>query len=283
MVSGLPALYWRRRRRGGMTQNSIPEPGAIAAGVSHLQALRANDYLRQRIAPEISDFYYLHLSDLLLALQTHASDEALRILDFGAGGSPYKSLFPAANYGTADLQGSDADFCIDSDGHTDAPDHAFDLVLSTQVLEHCRNPDQYLSEASRVLKSNGKLILSTHGLFEEHACPYDFFRWTADGLRAVVERNGFTVDSLARVTAGPRAAFHLMQSALSEEVLDRKPLRSRLLWRPVLRLLLARRFWSVVLDRTFAEYRVLTSDGLPFANTYVALLVVAKPKYLADS
>jgi SAM-dependent methyltransferase len=260
-----------------MTQNSIAEAESIAAGVPHLQALRANDYLRQRIAPDTSDYYYLHLSDLLLALRTHASDEALRVLDFGAGGSPYKSLFPAANYLTADLQGSGADFYIDSDGHTNAPGQAFDLVLSTQVLEHCRNPDQYLSEASRVLKPNGKLILSTHGLFEEHACPYDFFRWTADGLRAVVECNGFTVDSLARVTAGPRAAFHLMQSALSQRLLDRKPLRSRLLWRPVLRLLLARRFWSVVLDRTFAEYRVLTSDGLPFANTYVALLVVARP------
>jgi SAM-dependent methyltransferase len=260
-----------------MTQNSIAGPESIDAGVSYQQALRASDYIRQRIAPDISDYYYLHFSDLRLAIQTHASDQALKILDFGAGGSPYKSLFPAANYLTADLQGAGADFYIDSDSRTNAPDHLFDLVLSTQVLEHCRNPDQYLSEASRVLKPNGRLILSTHGLFEEHACPYDFFRWTADGLRAVVECNGFTIDSLARVTAGPRAAFHLMQSALSQGILDHKPLRTRLLWRPVLRLLLARRFWSVVLDRTFAEYRVLTSEDLPFANTCVALLVVARP------
>jgi SAM-dependent methyltransferase len=186
-------------------------------------------------------------------------------------------LFPEANYQTADLEGPNTDFYVDADGYTNAPDRAFDLVLSTQVLEHCRNPDRYLSEALRVLKPAGKLILSTHGLFEEHACPYDFFRWTADGLRAVVESNGFTVDSLARVTAGPRAAFHLMQSALSQRLVDRKPLPSRLLWRSVLRLLLARRFWNAVLDRTFAEYRVVTSDGLPCANTYVALLVVAKP------
>jgi SAM-dependent methyltransferase len=261
-----------------MIENSTAELEPIAAGISHLQTLRTSDYVRQRIAPDISDYYYLHFSDLRLAIQKYASDEALRILDFGAGGSPYKSLFPASNYLTADLQGSGADFYVDSDGRTSAPDHFFDLVLSTQVLEHCRNPDNYLSEAFRVLKPNGKLILSTHGLFEEHACPYDFFRWTAEGLHAIVEHNGFSVDSLARVTAGPRAAFHLMQSALSQGILDHKPLRTRLLWRPVLRLLLARRFWSVVLDRTFAEYRVLTSEGLPSANTYVALLVVARPR-----
>jgi SAM-dependent methyltransferase len=184
-------------------------------------------------------------------------------------------LFPNANYQTADLQGSCADFSIDEDGYTNAPDQAFDMVLSTQVLEHCRNPDRYLSEVSRVLKPDGKLVLSTHGLFEEHACPYDFFRWTADGLRMVVESSGFTVNSLVRVTAGPRAAVHLMQSALSPGLLDRKPFLLRLVWRPVFRMLLARRFWNALLDRTFAEYRVLASDGLPFGNTYVTLLVVA--------
>jgi SAM-dependent methyltransferase len=243
----------------------------------HIPHLRSEEFLRARIAPERSDYYYLHLSDLLLAVKAHASTEPIRILDFGAGGSPYRSLFPNANYQTADLQGSDADFSIDGDGLTNAPDHAFDMVLSTQVLEHCRNPDRYLSEVARVLKPDGKLILSTHGLFEEHACPYDFFRWTADGLRTVVESGGFTVNSVARVTAGPRAAIHLMQSAMSPDLLNGKPFFSRLVWRPLLRLLRARRLWNALLDRTFAEYRVVTSDELPFGNTYVTLLVVAKP------
>jgi SAM-dependent methyltransferase len=255
----------------------MTESKPIAATSLHIRHLCSEEYLRQRIAPERSDYYYLHLSDLLLAVQAHASTEPLRILDFGAGGSPYRSLFPNAHYQTADLQGSCADFSIDEDGYTNAPDQAFDMVLSTQVLEHCRNPDRYLSEVSRVLKPDGKLILSTHGLFEEHACPYDFSRWTADGLRMIVESSGFTVDSLVRMTAGPRAAIHLMQSALSQDLLDQKPLLLRLVWRPVFRMLLARRVWNTFLDRAFAEYRVLTSDGLPFGNTYVTLLVVAKP------
>jgi SAM-dependent methyltransferase len=248
---------------------------------SHIPHLRSEEFVRERIIPRKSDYYYLHLSDLLLAVQACASSERITVLDFGAGGSPYRSLFPNATYITADLKGSRTDFSIDESGCTDAPDKAFDMVLSTQVLEHCRDPDRYLSEALRVLKPDGKLVLSTHGLFEEHACPSDFFRWTTNGLRSVIESNGFVVNSVVRVTAGPRAAVHLMQSALSLSLLDRKPFFVRLVWRAICRVLLARRLWNTLLDNTFSEYRVLDSD-MPFGNTYVTLLVVAKPNNHRD-
>lgn len=249
-----------------------------AASPAHIAILKADNFVRERITPGRRDFFYLHLSDLLLAVRTHASSEPLTILDFGAGGSPYRSLFPNAVYQTADLGGAASDYAINSEGFVNAPDQHFDMVLSTQVLEHCRRPDRYLSEVKRVLKKEGKLILSTHGLFEEHACPYDFYRWTADGLRTVVETNGFTIRSLARVTAGPRAAFHLLQSSLSQSLLDEKPLLLRLVGRPLFRILLARRFWNNFLDRAFPAYRVVTTNALAFNNTYVTLLIEASPQ-----
>ena len=238
----------------------------------HIAILKGGDYVRERLAPNQRDGYYLHLSDLLQAVRAHASAEPLTILDFGAGGSPYRSLFPNAVYQTADLEGAASDYAIDQEGYVNAPDQHFDLVLSTQVLEHCRRPERYLAEVRRVLKEDGRLILSTHGLFEEHGCPYDFFRWTADGLRAVIEESGFQVRSMARVTVGPRAGFHLLQSAISQPLLDRQPLPIRLLGRVLFRVLLARRFWNAFLDRVFPEYRVVMSSDLPFANTCVTLL-----------
>ena len=253
----------------------MTELNAASVTPAHLRDLRSEAFNRQQSAPNRTDYYYLHFSDLLLAVRAHASVETLTMLDFGAGGSPYQFLFPNANYKTADIEGAGSDFVINKEGYINAPDQHFDLVLSTQVLEHCRFPARYLHEAARVLKPNGKLILSTHGLFEEHGCPYDFFRWTGDGLRSVMEENGFKVDSMAKVTAGPRAAFHLMQSALSQRLLDQLPLTLKILGRPLFRILLARRFWNAFLDRAFPEYRIVLSDDLPLGNSYVALLATA--------
>ena len=248
----------------------------MTAYPEHLIGLQRQEFVRERIAPAIMDYYYLHLSDLLVALSQHRTDEALRLIDFGAGGSPYRALFAQAAYQTADVEGARSDFWFLGDGQCNAPKDTFDVVLSTQVLEHCMNPNLYLSEAMRVLKPGGKLLLTTHGLFEDHPCPGDFYRWTSDGLRALITSIGFEVDSVNKVTVGPRAAFHLMQSALSLQLLAAKSTTLRLIGRPLLRLLLARRFWNGFLDRAFPEYRVVGSRRLLFDNSYVALLAVAR-------
>ena len=129
----------------------------------HISTLKADEFVRQRINPRRTDYYYLHLADLLSAIKGQATAEALKVLDFGAGGSPYRKLFPNAEYKTADLTDSMVDYTIEDSSLTNAPDRYFDIVLSTQVLEHCPNPQVYLAEASRVLKPGGKIILSTHG------------------------------------------------------------------------------------------------------------------------
>ena len=44
-----------------------------------------------------------------------------------------------------------------------AKDQSADLALSFQVLEHVRDLQTYFSEARRVLRQDGSLLLSTHG------------------------------------------------------------------------------------------------------------------------
>ncbi|WP_050030461.1 methyltransferase domain-containing protein [Verrucomicrobium sp. BvORR034] len=172
--------------------------------------LAADDYLRQRLAPSPGDPLYLHLADLLEALKTVAADAPIRVLDFGAGGSPYRSLFPNADYKRADLPGdATLDFHIDSNGTVDAPSASFDLVLSTQVLEHVRYPPVYFSECQRLLRPGGMLVLSTHGMFEDHGCPYDFRRWTSDGLKHDLSDSGFESVQVSKLTSGGRAVIFL--------------------------------------------------------------------------
>ncbi|HEX3443921.1 MAG TPA: class I SAM-dependent methyltransferase [Chthoniobacterales bacterium] len=181
-----------------------------------MQGLGAEEYIRERIEPTPGDNAYLHLTDLLLGLKTLMPSNRTRILDYGCGGSPYRPLFGACTYHRADLAGDLAvDFEYGPDSRLPAELADYDCVLSTQVLEHVLSPTAYLAEAYRVLKPGGHLLLSTHGLFGDHACPYDYWRWTVYGLRKLVEDTGFKVDRILKLTTGPRAAMFLAERELS--------------------------------------------------------------------
>jgi SAM-dependent methyltransferase len=129
------------------------------------------------------------------------------VLDFGSGSTPYRSLFAGFDrYVTADLSGEGAELIIDN-GRVPADDATFDAVLSTQVLEHVLDPDAYLTEARRLLKPRGQLVLSTHGIYRYHPTPEDFWRWTGPGLRQQMERCGFVVNEMIPVVSAPAAAL----------------------------------------------------------------------------
>jgi SAM-dependent methyltransferase len=180
-----------------------------------MQGLGAEQYIRERIEPTPGDNAYLHLTDLLLGLKTLMPPNVTRILDYGSGGSPYRPLFGACTYHRADLAGDVAvDFEYGPDSRLPAELADYDCVLSTQVLEHVLSPTAYLAEAYRVLKPGGHLLLSTHGLFEDHFCPHDYWRWTVYGLRKLVEDTGFKVDRILKLTTGPRAAMFLAEREL---------------------------------------------------------------------
>ena len=118
-----------------------------------------------------------------------------RVLDYGCADAPYRRFFaPEAEYVTADLPGNpDALLEIQPDGTLPCADDSFDVVLSTQVLEHVRDPEVYLSECFRVLRPGGRMLLSTHGMMVYHPDPVDYWRWTCAGLQRAVHDAGFEV------------------------------------------------------------------------------------------
>lgn len=233
-------------------------------------------YLRERIDPRPGDPLYLHLSDLMLALSKGAATDArLDLLDYGSGGSPYRPLFPNAAYLRADLPGAaGADFEIGSDGRIGANPGRFDLILSTQVLEHVPDAAAYLRNCFELLRPGGKLVLSTHGMFEDHACPHDYRRWTADGLKRDVAAAGFRVASAFKLTTGGRALAFLLRTKL--QLLAAQPRDGfGILFRAVHRIL---RWKSVAFDawcdRRFSRFRCADSDETGH-TIYIALLLVA--------
>lgn len=241
-----------------------------------LEPMFANpDYLRKRLSPWPGEPGYMHRADLLLALKTESTNEKLSILDYGAGVSPYRSLFPNSEYRRADIVDFGAlDYVIDKNGIVPEQSKVFDLVLSTQVLGHVKDPNVYLSECFRLLRPAGKLLLSTHGLYEDNNCPHDFRRWTADGLRCDLEKAGFKTISIHKLTTGPRAVMFFLERYVYTMAASRKTLPGLVHWTSSMLFRVLRRWIHILMDRHYSGHRFVPSD-VPHHNVYVALFACA--------
>jgi len=175
-----------------------------------------------RLYPRIynSRFYTLSLMrEELRAIQRDylKNKENLTIVDFGCGNMPYKPLFQAQTgryIGVDSSRNPVADVFLSPDGRVPLSDESADVVLSTQVLEHTTSPEEYLRECRRLLKPAGHLILSTHGYWMYHPDPEDYWRWTASGLRKILEDNNFKILRFTGLLGLPGTGLHLFQDGI---------------------------------------------------------------------
>lgn len=122
-----------------------------------------------------------------------------RLLDFGCGSKPYRSLFKVDEYVGLDTNNSghsheNENIDVLYDGKKiPFDDSTFDYIFSSEVLEHVFNIDEIISELNRVLKVNGKILITLPFVWGEHEQPHDFARYTSFGLKSILEKNGFEV------------------------------------------------------------------------------------------
>jgi SAM-dependent methyltransferase len=119
-----------------------------------------------------------------------------RLLDVGCGRKPYKNTYfsRADSYVGVDYlaENSQPDI-VASALELPLDDQSFDTVVSTELLEHVPDPLRALREMHRVLKPGGHLILSTPMYWPRHEIPYDFFRYTYDGLLYLMKESELEV------------------------------------------------------------------------------------------
>ncbi len=83
-------------------------------------------------------------------------------------------------------------------------ERSVDAVVSGSVLEHLQAPWLFAAEVNRVLKPGGLVYHEAPGAWPAHAQPNDFWRMSAEGLRALFgPESGFEV--LEARDAGPAA------------------------------------------------------------------------------
>lgn len=120
------------------------------------------------------------------------------LLDVGCGLKPYKNLFTNVNryigieLPTTLSQSKVVDIFADT-LNLPFKNCSFDTILCTEVLEHIREPKNLFSEAARVLRANGILILSAPQVWGIHEEPHDYYRYTKYGLRYLAGYFGFEV------------------------------------------------------------------------------------------
>jgi SAM-dependent methyltransferase len=156
-------------------------------------------------APEvyISDGFYLNWRQMkrsMLKAKTYAKGICL---DIGAGKAPYKRYLEGAceNYIITDNEKTHSHMFKDS--HTNFvvaeatalpfEDESMDTVVLTQVLEHVFEYEKAMDEAMRVLKPKGVMLLSVPFMYQAHATPYDFHRFSEYGLRTLLQKHGLEV------------------------------------------------------------------------------------------
>lgn len=149
-----------------------------------------------RMRPRIWDHGYVHLRSIRNALREEATHAQGVVLDVGCGKAPYRGLF-GKDYLGVDLFPSKApERAVALSEQLPMRDNSVDVILSTQHLEHADDPRRTLAEFARTLRSNGTLILTTHGVWPYHPDPDDYWRWTSSGLALELERQGFRIERI---------------------------------------------------------------------------------------
>lgn len=108
-------------------------------------------------------------------------------LEYGAEGAEV-----AAERGLAVMRADATALPVDDD--------SLDLVVAFDVLEHIPDHDRAVAEVRRVLRPDGRFLVAVPAdprLWSEHDVAVDHVRrYTRVTLRAVLERGGFTLDSM---------------------------------------------------------------------------------------
>ncbi len=167
-------------------------------------------YLQQQFEPSFMGVFvnpvYFSRKCLYHGIKKYSIQLEGRVLDFGCGSKPYKNLFVnSTEYIGIDFQNTGHDHHKENidlfyDGkHLPFSDNSFDSVVCTEVFEHIADVEEVTKELKRVLKTNGKMLLTVPFVFSEHEMPYDYRRYTVNGITNFLEKENFIVLSSERL------------------------------------------------------------------------------------
>lgn len=145
----------------------------------------------KRHEPRILEPHCIDTGALFEQFRSEINGRPGKILEIGSrqvvpGGESKRNLFPDCEYVGFDYY-RDANTDVVGDAHELAKFFGceFDAVFSLAVFEHLAMPWVVAAEINKILKVGGLTFHSSHFAFPVHERPWDFWRYTDQGLRVL--------------------------------------------------------------------------------------------------
>jgi SAM-dependent methyltransferase len=178
--------------------------------------------------------FYFSRKGLARGLSALAPRITGKVLDVGCGNKPYMSLYRASEYIGLEIDSPENRAAKSADHYYDGErfpfeSQSFDSVVSNQVFEHVRDPDLFLSEISRVLRTDGLVLITAPFVWDEHEQPHDYTRYSSFGMTSILNRHGFEILELRKSVDDIRIVFQLLNAYIHKQTLTRSKLANLLL------------------------------------------------------
>lgn len=109
-----------------------------------------------------------------------------KILDIGSGLNNWSHVFsPSIEYHSVELKQETNPTFVGDFFELDLPSD-YELIIATELIEHLPSTKLFFQRSFDLLSDEGVLIISFPFLFKIHADPYDYFRFTAQGIQELV-------------------------------------------------------------------------------------------------
>jgi SAM-dependent methyltransferase len=160
--------------------------------------------LDSEFSPPLSHPYYFVRHGLKDGIAAYAGQLKGRMMDFGCGSKPYRSFFEVSEYIGVDFENvghphDNEQIDVFYDGkHIPFENGRFDSILCSEVFEHIFNLEEIIQELSRVLKTEGHMLITCPFVWNEHEVPHDFARYTRFALESMLSKQGFEIISFTK-------------------------------------------------------------------------------------
>lgn len=153
----------------------------------------------------VFNYNWVNIRPMIKTFQSLKEHFGGRLIDLGAGGSPYyneiaqrNGLYIAVDFLSA-LPPKESRNILRVAGDTlSVPilSESVDAVFCSQVLSQVAEPERALREIARILRPGGSAVISVPSISPIHSEPRDYFRFTPDGLEFLLKKVGLGTKSI---------------------------------------------------------------------------------------